>query len=182
MAVKNRFKVRYWHFKSLLRLNERAMVILSLMEQAAQQSRPIGMPFIRGHITSLSIHVYKIIQELNQLSDHGYPGLFEAFERIQEALQALLSPPSPEHSGPLIRPVEDLSKDDAEKAGRIRKSTGFFSPVIRRIFPNCWKQAAAVAADTGGTVGQIDMIMGSRKRARAYKLKRLSDMRKEIFS
>jgi pyruvate, water dikinase len=132
MAVKERFKVRYWHFKSLLRLNERAMVILSLLEQASQQSRPIGMPFIRGHITSLSIHVYKIIQELNQLSDHGYPGLFEAFERIQEALQVLLSPPSPEQSGPLIRPVEDLSKDDAEKAGRKMAVLG---EIKNRVYP-----------------------------------------------
>lgn len=44
------------------------------------------------------------------------------------------------------------------------------------------KQAAAVVADTAGMVGQIDMIMGSRERARAYKLKMLSDITKEIFS
>jgi len=72
------------------------------------------------------------IQELNQLSDHGYPGLFEAFERIQEALQVLLSPPSPEHSGPLIRPVEDLSKDDAEKAGRKMAVLG---EIKNRLYP-----------------------------------------------
>jgi pyruvate, water dikinase len=118
MAVKELFKVHYWHFKSLLRLNERALAILSLMEQAPLQSRPFGMPFIRGHITSLSIHVYKIIQELNQLADHRYPELFDTFQRIQQSVQTVLAPPDEEPSGPFIRFIDDLSKDDAEKTGR----------------------------------------------------------------
>lgn len=118
IAVKELFKVHYWHFKSLLRLNERALVILSLMEQASRQGRPFGMPFIRGNTTSLSIHVYKIIQELNQLADHRYAGLFDTFQRIQQTVQTVLSPPPAEYEGPFIRSINDLSKDDAEKAGR----------------------------------------------------------------
>jgi pyruvate, water dikinase len=132
MAVKELFKVQYWHFKSLLKLNERALLILSLMEQALQQSRPLGTPFIRGHITSLSIQVYKIIQELNQLADHSYPTLFEAFERIQKTLQAVLSAPPKEHTGPFIRFIDSLSKDDAESAGRKMAVLG---EIRNRVYP-----------------------------------------------
>ncbi|MGM0664073.1 MAG: PEP/pyruvate-binding domain-containing protein [Thermodesulfobacteriota bacterium] len=117
IVVKELFKVHYWHFKSLLRLNERALMIVSRMEKALLQDLPFGMPFIRAHITSLSIHVYKIIQELNQLSDNRYPELFDAFQHIQRNLQAVLDPLVEEPSGPIIRFLHELSKDDAEKAG-----------------------------------------------------------------
>jgi hypothetical protein len=104
------------HLWSLLRLNERALVLLSLLEQAAQQNRPIGLPFIRGRLTSLSIQVYKIILELNRLADHRYAELFDTFQRIQQSVQAVLAPLFEEASGPFIRFIHTLSKDDAENA------------------------------------------------------------------
>ncbi len=132
-AIKELFRVRYWHFKSLLRLNEQALVIMSRMDKALFKDMPFGMPFIRGHITSLSIHVYKIIQELNKLSDDRYPDLFDTFEKIQRKIQKVLDPQALENDGPLIRFLDELSKDDAENAGGKMAVLG---EIKRRVYPN----------------------------------------------
>lgn len=133
IAVKALFKVHYWHFKSLLRLNEHALRLMSLMEQALERDRPFAMPFIRSHITSLSIQVYKIIQKLNQLSADGYPGLFHAFERVQQAVESVLAPSEILQEGPLIRMMGEVSKDDAEKAGGKMATLG---EIKRHIYPH----------------------------------------------
>ena len=133
IAIKALFKVHYWHFKSLLRLNEHALLIMSLMEQTLQQGRPFSMPFIRSHITSLSIQVYKIIQKLNQLSADGYPGLFHTFERIQQDVETVMAPSDVPREGPLIQVIDEVSKDDAEKAGG---KMAILGEIKRHIYPH----------------------------------------------
>ncbi len=116
-VVQTRFKVRYWHFKSLLRLNAQALTLMAALEQGASSERAPNMAFIRGRLTSLSVQVIKVIKKLNEMSDNRYRELTPVFQRIQKSLGSLLAEPDMKQDLPLLRPVCSLRKNDAELVG-----------------------------------------------------------------
>jgi pyruvate,water dikinase len=110
-------KVHYYNFKSLLSLNERALLDMSHLEQKLRQNQAFGMPFVRSRVTSLSVQVYHIIETLNRVSDGRHSDLFVIFDRLQRDISFALEDRPRRQGGPLIIPIENLSKKDADRVG-----------------------------------------------------------------
>ena len=74
------FRSHYRGFRALLTANNSALDLMAGMERALTRGRPFGMAFVRGQCTALTVNVYKMIQNLQQISDGKYQGLTPAFE------------------------------------------------------------------------------------------------------
>ena len=81
-VLRNMFRDRYWRFRALLNANNNTLQIMSDMEHALRESQSFGMSFIRGNCTAISINVYKIIENMNEIAPNRYKLLYDSFNKI----------------------------------------------------------------------------------------------------
>jgi pyruvate, water dikinase len=111
------FQERYHSFKLLLSANNRALELMTEMEQALRGEAPFGMSFIRSHTTAVSANVYRIIDNLCRLAPGRYDPLKERFTAIQKEITSLLDSTAVIHGTELILPLEALDRDMADQTG-----------------------------------------------------------------
>lgn len=138
-------KVQYYNFKSLLGLNERALLDMSALENKLRQNQAVGMPFVRSRVTSLSVQVYHIIETLNRMSAGRHKDLFEIFDRLQRGIHVALANTSRRPEGPLVVPIESLSKKDADLVGPKMAVLGEIKNSLYRLVPEGFAITAAAA-------------------------------------
>jgi pyruvate,water dikinase len=116
-ALRAMFKSRYWNFKALLEANNKALEIMSSMEHALHESQSFGMSFVRANCTAMSVNVYKIIQNMNELSSNRYAELYDVFEQTQDNIAKILDEHKEIREGELVLPLEIVNKDMADQVG-----------------------------------------------------------------
>ena len=116
-ALRAAFQSRYWNFKALLEANNKALEVMSSMEQALRKSQSFGMAFVRANCTAVSVNVYKIIQNMNALSPDRYRDLYDVFEGIRRKINTILTKHKDIRSGEWLLTLESVNKDMADQAG-----------------------------------------------------------------
>jgi pyruvate, water dikinase len=111
------FKARYYNFKLLLSANNKALEIMAEMEEALRGTLPFGMNFVMSNCTSISINVWQIIKNLNDLAPGKYEALYERFKEIQQDINPFIKKKSLPTTGPLVLPFESVDKETAEQVG-----------------------------------------------------------------
>jgi pyruvate, water dikinase len=111
------FRARYHHFKLLLSANNKALEIMSEMEQALQGNHPFGMSFVRANAIAASVNVFRIVQNLDELASGKYQGLHARFREIEERINREISPRSPRLADQLIYPLRDVNRDMTDQVG-----------------------------------------------------------------
>ncbi len=157
-------KVRYYSFKSLLNLNARALSDMSALEQKLRQNQAVGMPFVRSRATSLSVQVYHIIETLNRLSDGRHSELFPIFDRLQQEINFALEDRPRRPEGPLVIPLENLSKKDADRVGPKMAILGEIKNRLYPLVPEGFaitSGAARMFMGRGGLTAKIDALLQS---------------------
>ena len=89
--LRTAFKDRYHSFKVLLAANNKALEIMAEMEEALRGARPFGMSFVRADCTAVSVNVFRIVKNLDQLAPGKYEELFDRFKEIQGRINEVLS-------------------------------------------------------------------------------------------
>ena len=115
--LRNTFKERYRQFGLLLAANNKALEVMSEMEEALSGDRPFGMSFIRSRCTSASVNVHQMVRSMESLAPGRYPGLPERFNELREAVQAELDRTPPEQGGPLVLDLAEVGKEQADIVG-----------------------------------------------------------------
>lgn len=115
--LRNTFKERYRQFGLLLAANNKALEVMSEMEEALSGDRPFGMSFIRSRCTSASVNVHQMVRSMESLAPGRYPGLPERFHELREAVQAELDRTPPEQGGPLVLDLAEVDKEQADIVG-----------------------------------------------------------------
>src|SRR3990172_7810869 len=90
-ALRAAFRARYHNFKLLLSANNKALEIMSEMEETLRGSRPFGMSFVRANATAISVNVFRIIKSLDELAPKQYLELYSRFQGIQDRIHRELT-------------------------------------------------------------------------------------------
>lgn len=122
--LRNAFKARYHNFQLLLSANNKTLELMSEMEQALHGNQPFGMSFIRANCTAISVNVFRIIKNLDQLAPNKYKDLYERFRIIQEQINSVLSKKKQTKGEHLILPFSMVDKNLADQVGSKMANVG----------------------------------------------------------
>ncbi len=111
------FKARYHNFRLLLNANKRALEAMARIEQALRDMQPFGMPFVRANCTTVSVEVFRMIRNFEELAPERYKGLYARFNDIQHRIDALLSYRKPLRDKRFIIPLSSINKGMADLVG-----------------------------------------------------------------
>jgi len=111
------FRGRYHLFKLLLNANNKALDIMTEMEEALKGTWPFGMSFVRSRCTSVSTSVFQIVKNLNDLAPGKYSALLLRFKEIQMKINPYIRPPTHSHDGALVKPLREVDKSMADLVG-----------------------------------------------------------------
>jgi pyruvate,water dikinase len=116
-ALRAAFRARYHNFKLLLNANNKALEIMSEMEETLRGSRPFGMSFVRAHATAISVNVFRIIKNLDELAPKQYLELYSRFREIQDRINQVLTQRDLPLADRLVYPLEEVDKTMADQVG-----------------------------------------------------------------
>jgi pyruvate,water dikinase len=111
------FKDRYHLFKLLLNANNKALDIMTEMEEAHKGTWPFGMSFVRSRCISVSTSVFQIVKNINDLAPRKYSVLFDRFKHIQMKINPSIRPKAGPREGPLVIPLQEVDKSMADQVG-----------------------------------------------------------------
>ncbi len=118
------FKARYHNFKLLLNANNKALDIMAEMEQALKGGRSFGMSFIRANCTAISVNVFRIVQNIDQLAPGKYQNLFQRFKDIQDQIHLALSRRKIPKGDKLLIPLAQVDKSMTDQVGSKMANAG----------------------------------------------------------
>ena len=135
-SLRTAFKSRYHNFKMLLSANNKALQIMSELEEAQKGDRPLGMSFIRANCTAASVNVFRMVKCMRQLAPGKYEDLAERFREIQGSITELLSERRETGEGPLIIGLDTIDKSGADEAGNKMANLGEIRNRLGVLVPN----------------------------------------------
>jgi pyruvate,water dikinase len=130
------FRARYHNFKLLLAANNKVLELMTELESMLKGDRPFGMSFIRANCTAISVNVFRIVQNLDQLAPGKYTPLYESFRIIQDRIQQVLSKRREAKDGPLILPFGEIHREMADEVGSKMANVGEVANNIHLPVPN----------------------------------------------
>lgn len=116
-ALREQIRQRCLQFRHLLRANKRTLEWIGDIEEHLAGDKAFGMNYVRASSAEIVANVFKMIRALNALSNNRYGNLQEAFDRIREKLNLLLSPVAYGQDGPYILPLTEISLADLSQVG-----------------------------------------------------------------
>lgn len=111
------FQYKYRHFQDLLAGNNRALELMTDLEQTCYGAKPFPLDYVVDQTASLMSRVYDIAEDLNALSGGAYPGLFDAVERVGASIHKELTRKSPIEPTNLTVLLQHLSLDRVSEVG-----------------------------------------------------------------
>jgi pyruvate,water dikinase len=167
------FQHRYHHFKLLLSANNRALEIMSEMEEMLRGTRPFGMTFVRSRCTRVSTHVFQIIQHLDALAPGKYTELYERFRHIQRQINPFVHGDRPRREGPLVVPLDRVDKESADLVGSKMAALGELSQRLGVATPRGF---AVTAFGTARFLEHDDLQTEIERRLQAARPERLDEL------
>ena len=136
-ALRTTFQTRYHNFKLLLTANNKALQIMSEIEEACTGKSPFGMSFIRAHITAICANVFRMIESMNELGDGKYAELSDRFRSIEERITEIVRSAKKETGpGPRTIHLRSLDITRADEAGNKLANLGEIHNRIGIRIPN----------------------------------------------
>ena len=111
------FKARYQSFKQLLAANNRALEIMADIERALSGNHAFGMPFVRSSCTAISVNVFRMIKNLDELAPEKFNGLYGKFSEIQKTIDGLLKIQTRPKDDRWVLLLEEVQADMADTVG-----------------------------------------------------------------
>ena len=114
--LRERLRERCKRFRQLLSANKAALEVMSEIDECLVSLKPFGMAYMHALSTRVTTAVFRMIRNLNVLSDNAYAPLQTAFERISAKMQAL------QHCkacrlGPLTLPLKSIGVSERSEVG-----------------------------------------------------------------
>ncbi len=118
------FKDRYHHFKLLLNANNRALEIITELDEALRGTHPFGMSFVRDRCARVSTNVFKMVNHLNLLAPDKYESLIPKFREIQASVNPTITRTRTYPDSPLVMALADINNELSDVVGGKMASLG----------------------------------------------------------
>ena len=116
-ALRLTFKSRFHSFKLLLAANSRILEAMADMERALQGNESFSMAFVQARCTSISVNVFRMITDMENIAPGKYSALRESFVAIQRQIDALLGQKKQLTDKRLVIPLAAVSSDMTDMVG-----------------------------------------------------------------
>ena len=111
------FKSRYHSFKLLLTANSRILESMAEVERALQGNESFSMSFVQTCCTTISVNVFRMITDMENIAPGKYSALRESFIGIQRRIDELLGQKRELTDTRLVIPLEAINSDMTDLAG-----------------------------------------------------------------
>jgi len=111
------FKARYQNFKNLLKANNQSLEIMTAIEETLRGEETYNMSYVRSQCTRVSTNVWRIIKNLNALSQNKYERLDERYADIQTKIRAAAFADPPLPNGPMVIPLHEADLSLVDQIG-----------------------------------------------------------------
>lgn len=111
------FKSRYHSFKLLLAANNKALEEMANIERALQGNVPFSMSFVQSRCTAISVNVFQMIKNMENIAPGKYTALADRFSEIQERIDTLLNAKKQIEDTRLVLPLSAVTSDMADMVG-----------------------------------------------------------------
>ena len=111
------FTTRYHNFKLLLTANNKALEIMTDLEKALEGNQPFGMSFVKSRSTGVSVNVFRIIKNLDELAPGKYEELYTRFKTIQDRINRSLESRKIPKGDQMVIPFSLIDKNMADQVG-----------------------------------------------------------------
>ncbi|MBN1105376.1 MAG: pyruvate, phosphate dikinase [Deltaproteobacteria bacterium] len=108
---------RYECFRRILASNDKALGIISDLENIIYQDKPFSIAYVLDRSRNLISEVFSIVEDLNALTETAYPELFDVAEEVSTSVLAELRKKKRIEETPLVLPLERLSLDNIAEVG-----------------------------------------------------------------
>jgi pyruvate,water dikinase len=129
------FKARYYSFKLLLNANNRSLEIMADLEEALRGARSFGMSFVKANCTAVSVNVYRMIKNLDELAPRKYGKLYDRFNEIEERINQTLSQKKISRGDKLVIPLAKVNREMADQVGSKMANLGEIKNRIKVTVP-----------------------------------------------
>ncbi|GAB6125122.1 PEP/pyruvate-binding domain-containing protein [Humidesulfovibrio idahonensis] len=111
------FVARSQAFTRLLEANNKALEIMSDLEEALKGTTIFGMSFVRASATAVGVNVFKLVRALTELEPGRYETLYSRLAAIQAGIDEILSRRAPRHASPLVLHFSEIDRHAADLTG-----------------------------------------------------------------
>lgn len=110
------FRFKYTCFRDLLDSNAQLLTIITDIEEKLQGRQVFGMAYVRSRATQAAFHAFRMVKNLDVLSGHKYPVLYQVLDAINEKIKGALGPKEIPATD-FILPFDRLNKDLVDWVG-----------------------------------------------------------------
>jgi len=111
------FASRSQAFARVLEANNKALEIMSDLEEALRGRSIFGMSFVRASATAVGVNVFKLVRALTELEPGRYDALFGRLAAIQAGIDAALACRAPARDVPLVLRFDEIDRHSSDHTG-----------------------------------------------------------------
>ncbi len=108
---------KYANFQRLLAANNAILTLMTDMEEKLSGDFLFDLQYIRASVSQLAEETATLVDALNDLGDHRYEGLIDAFRRIIAEVEGVLNQRREIQKAPLTISFDELDLEKAEMVG-----------------------------------------------------------------
>ena len=130
------FRERYAHFKQLISANNKALEIMADIEGALEGDRPFGMSLVRSSVTTVSVNVFQMVDNLQRLAPDKYEALTPRFNAINRQIESLLRRETRTQDERLVIGLNAIDKNMVDLVGRKMANLGEIRNKLNQAVPS----------------------------------------------
>lgn len=111
------FRLKYDQFRELLERNNEVLETISLLSDIREHDQWTSLGKLRSLITRTAVNVYRLVQNLNFISDNQYKALDRIFADLEREITSKLEVRPQTSDGPLVVPLARADSQMARELG-----------------------------------------------------------------
>ena len=129
------FRFKYAAFRMLLDSNTQLLKVIADMEEKLSGRQVFGISYVQTQADRAIFHALRMVKNFDDLSNHRYPGLFDALERIEPKIREEMGPRKESPPVELILSYDDITKEMVDWVGGKNANLGEIHSRLRLPVP-----------------------------------------------